>query len=121
MAVLADSTEVVVPDLQGAPSLLAIEKAAAIVQSRAYLENRALQLLVPFTKDQGDWRLVTLDFGVEAQRHECEFLMCFAFQVANGELSVTSPYVEIGFSLPVPTDKDPVFVLTVKTAVGFPS
>ena len=30
-------------------------------------------------------------------------------------------YVEIGFSLPVPTDEDPVFVLTVRTAVGFPS
>jgi len=77
--VLADSTKVVVPDVQGAPSSLALEKAVSIVQSRAYLERRALQLLVPFTKDRGDWRLVTLDFGVEAQRHECEFLMCFAF------------------------------------------
>ena len=121
MAVLADSTEVVVPDLQGEPNSLAVEKAVSIVQSRAYLEKRALQLLVPFTKDEGDWRLVTLDFGVEAQRHECEFLMCFAFQVGSGELSVTSPYVEVGFSLPVPTDEDPVFVLTVRTAVGFPS
>lgn len=74
----------------------------------------------PFTRDEGDWRLVTLDFGVEAQRHECEFLMCFAFQVGSGVLSVTGPYVEIGFSLPVPTDEDPVFVLTVRTAVGFP-
>ena len=96
MAVLADSTEVVVPDLQGAPNSLAVEKAVSIVQSRAYLEKRARQLLLPFTKDEGDWRLVTLDFGVKAQRHECEFLMCFAFQVGSGELSVTSPYVEIG-------------------------
>jgi hypothetical protein len=120
IAVLADSTEVVVPGLQGAPSPLAIEKAVSIVQSRAYLEKRALQLLVPFTKDQGDWRLVTLDFGVEAQRQECEFLMCFAFQVASGKLSVTRPYVEIGFSLPVPMDADPVFILMVITAVGFP-
>jgi hypothetical protein len=121
MAVLPDSTEVVVPDFRGAPNSLAIEKAVAIVQSRAYLEKRALQLLVPFTKDQGDWRLVTLDFGIEAQRHDCEFLMCFAFQVGSGELSITSPYVEVGFSLPIPTDEDPVFVLTVRTAVGFPS
>ena len=75
---------------------------------------------MPFTKDRGDWRLVTLDFGVEAQCHECEFLMCFAFQVGSGELSITSPYVEIGFSLLAATDEDPVFVLTVRTAVGFP-
>jgi len=120
MAVLADSTEVVVPDVQGAPSPLGIEKAVSIVQSRAYLEKRALQLLVPFTKDDGDWRLVTLDFGVEAQQHECEFLMCFAFQVANGELSSTSPYVEIGFSLPVSTGEARIFFLAVRMAVGVP-
>jgi len=121
MAVLMDSTEIVVPDFQGAPSSLAIEKAVSIVQSRAYLEKRALQLLVPFTRDSGHWQLVTLDFGIEAQRHECEFLMCFAFRVGSGELCITSPYVEIGFSLPVPTDDNPVFVLTVRTSVGFPS
>jgi len=118
MAVLADSAEVVVPaDAWGEPSSLAIAKAVSIVQSRAYLERRALQLLVPHTRDHGDWRLVTLDFGQEAQHHGCEFLMCFAFQPANsGELSITSPYVEIGFSLPVPTGDDPVFVLTVRSA-----
>jgi hypothetical protein len=43
IAVLADSTEVVVPGLQGAPSPLAVERAVSIVQSRAYLEKRALQ------------------------------------------------------------------------------
>lgn len=121
MAVLADSAEVVVPDVQGQPSSLAIEKAVSIVQSRAYLEKRALQLLVPLTKDHGGWRLVTLDFGLEAQHHECEFPMCFAFQAANGELSITSPYVEIGFSLPVPAGVGRVFVLTVIAAAGFPS
>ena len=121
MAVLADSAEVVVPDVQGEPSSLAIEKAVSIVQSRVYLEKRALQLLVPLTRDHGGWRLVTLDFGLEAQHHECEFLMCFAFEPVNGELSITSPYAEIGFSLPVPTGEDRVFVLTVRTAAGFPS
>ncbi len=121
MAILADSAEVVVPDVQGAPSSLAIEKAISIVQSRAYLEKRALQLLVPLSRGHGGWRLVTLDFGLEAQHHECEFLMCFAFQPESGELSITSPYVEIGFSLPVPTGDDRVFVLNVRTAAGFPS
>jgi hypothetical protein len=119
IAVLADSTEVVVADVRGAPSSLGIEKAVSIVQSRAYLERRALQLLVPFTREDGRWRLVTIDFGVEAMRHECEFLMRFAFQGGAGELSVTSPYVEVGFSLPVPTGEDPVFVMTVRTAAGF--
>ncbi|MGO4392962.1 hypothetical protein AB4Z46_16560 [Variovorax sp. M-6] len=115
------SAEVVVPDVQGEPSSPAIEKAVSIVQSRAYLENRALQLLVPLARDDGSWRLVTLDFGLEAQRHACEFLMCFAFQPVNGGLSITSPFVEIGFSLPVPTGDDRVFVLTVRTAAGFSS
>ena len=74
----------------------------------------------PPDKVDGNWRLVTLDFGVEAQRHECEFLMCFALQPVNGELSVTSSYVEIGFSLKVPIRDDPVFVLSVKTAAESP-
>ena len=121
MVVLADSAEIVVPDVGGRPSLLAIKKAALVVQSRARLEKRARQLLAPPPdKVDGNWRLVTLDFGVEAQRHECEFLMCFALQPVNGELSVTSSYVEIGFSLKVPIRDDPVFVLSVKTAAESP-
>jgi hypothetical protein len=119
MAVLSDSTEVVVPDVQGAPSSLAIEKAVSIVQSRSYLEKRARQLLKSFTANEGNWRLVTLDFGVAAMRHECEFLMCFAFESTNGELSITSRYVEIGFSLAVQIDEDPLFILTIRSAIGF--
>jgi hypothetical protein len=121
MAVLADSAEVVVPDAEGEPSSLAIEKAISIVQSRAYFEKRALQLLAPFTRDDGSWRLVTLDFGLEAQHHGCEFLMCFAFQPVSAKLSITGRYVEIGFSLLVPTGGDCVFVLTVRTAAEVPT
>lgn len=119
MAVLAELTEVVVADVRGAPSPLGIEKAASVVQSRAYLERRAVQLLVPFTKDDGAWRLVTLDFGVEAQHQKCEFLMCFAFQATNNELSIASPYAEVGFALPMQTGEDPIFVLTVRRTAGF--
>ena len=119
MVILADLTEVVVADAQGGPSPLGIDKAVSIVQSRAHLERRALQLLVPFTRDDGGWRLVTLDFGFEAQHQECEFLMCFAFQATNSELSVTSPYAEVGFALPLQAGEDPVFVLMVRRIVGF--
>lgn len=118
MAVLPDRTEVVVLDLRGEPSPTAIQKAVAIVQSRAYLEKRALQLLVPFSKDDGRWRLVTIDFGIEARHEDCEFLMCFAFQAANSDMSVTSPYVEVGFALPMQAPVDPVFILSVRTAAG---
>jgi len=99
MALLPDGTEVVLADIAGIPSPRGVEKAVAIVQSRIYLEGRARQILLPFTTQEGTWRLVTVDFGVEAQRAECEFLMCFAFQSDDGELSVSSPFAEVAFEL----------------------
>jgi hypothetical protein len=84
VATLADRTNVVVTDWCAAPSLLGIEKAVLIVQSRAYLEHRARLLLQPFGKQTGSWRLATIDFGTAAQRHRCEFLMCFAVQDPSG-------------------------------------
>jgi hypothetical protein len=119
IATLADRTTVVVSDCCGAPNAVQIEKAVSIVQSRAYLEARARQLLRPFTKEDGTWRLVTIDFGVTARRHGCEFLMSFAFRATNGGRSITSPSVEIGFALASPAAIDPIFVLTVVTATGF--
>lgn len=118
MSVLPDNTEIVVADVNGKPSSTGIEKAIAIVQSRAYLEERARQLLLPFGKEEGEWRLVTIDFGIEAQRHKCEFLMCFAFQAAAAELCATSSYVEVGFALPWRSGANPMFVLTVQTAIA---
>ncbi|MDB5859309.1 MAG: hypothetical protein JWQ76_2998 [Ramlibacter sp.] len=118
IAPLADFAEVVVSDFRGAPSQVDTEKAAAVVQSLGYLEPRALQLLVPFTREAGSWRLVTLDFGAEARRHDCEFLMCFAFQTPDSQLSVTSPYAEIGVALLRSEVSEPLFILTVKSACG---
>lgn len=122
MAVLPDSTEIVVADVNGKPSSVGIEKAIAIVQSRAYLEARARQLLVPLGKEDGEWRLVAIDFGIEAQQHECEFLMCFAFQATKSDLADTSPYVEVGFALPVHLSVSPsfspMFILTIQTTAG---
>lgn len=84
MAVLPDSTEIVVAEVEGKPSPIGIEKAIAIVQSQTYLEARARQLLVPLSKQDGEWRVISIDFGIEAQHHDCEFLMCFAFQATGG-------------------------------------
>lgn len=119
MAVLPDSTEIVVADVKGKPSSLGIEKAIATVQSRAYLEARARRLLVPLGKEDGEWRLVAVDFGLEAQHHDCEFLMCFAFQAAMSGLARTSPYVEVGFALPANLGvHTPMFILTIQTTEG---
>lgn len=122
MAVLPDSTEIVVADVEGKPSSIGIERAISIVQSRAYLEARARQLLVPLGKGDGEWRLVAIDFGIEAQHHDCEFLMCFAFQATKADLSATSPYVEVGFALPVrlsvSPSYSPMFILTIQAATG---
>ena len=120
IATITQHTDIVVSDADGAPNPIGIAKALSIVQSCAYLERQAVQLLVPLTKEPGSWRLVTLDFGSQARLHECEFLMCFAFEAAYSALSITSPYAEIGFALIAPADDDPLFILTVKTAVGFP-
>jgi len=46
--------------------------------------------------------------------------MCFAFEAACSTLSITSPYAEVGFALMAPAAEDPLFILTIKTAVGFP-
>ena len=122
MAVLPDNTEVVVADVAGKPSSIGIEKAIAIVQSRAYLEARARQLLVPLGMEDGEWRLISIDFGSEAQHHDCEFLMCFAFQAAMTDPAGTSPYVEVGFALPaslsVGPSFSPMFVLMIQTTAG---
>lgn len=121
IATLPDLTGVVVSDFGNAPSTVGIEKAVSIVQSRAYLEHRARRLLLPFTEDAGTWRLVTIDFGAEARRHGCEFLMCFASRTMPSMPSTTNPSVQIGFALPTPRAADPVFVLRVVAAVGFSS
>lgn len=118
VAPISQHADVVVCDVGGAPSPVGVVKALSIVQSRAYLERRATQLLAPLTKVPGNWRLVTIDFGAQAHLHECEFLLCFAFEAAHTELSITSPYAEIGFALIVPAAKDPLFILTIKTAIG---
>jgi len=118
VAVLPDGTEIVVADAEGKPSPIGIEKAISIVHSRAYLEARARQLLVPLGKGDGEWQLVTIDFGIEAQHHDCELLMCFAFQATRVDLADTSPYVEVGFVLPVRSSIGPMFILMIQTATG---
>jgi len=45
--------------------------------------------------------------------------MCFALEPSESELSITSPYAEIGFALLTYSPDDPLFVLTIKSAVGF--
>lgn len=53
VATLEDRTTVVVNDWCDSPSVVGVEKAVSIVQSRAYLEQRARRLLLPFTKEAG--------------------------------------------------------------------
>src|SRR5450755_4169683 len=86
-----DLTTVVVGDRWNLPCPVHVEKAVSTVQCRAYLEPRARRLLLPFTKKDGRWRLVGIDFGFTARRHGCEFLMSFAFRATSGMLSITSP------------------------------
>jgi hypothetical protein len=121
VATLADLTTVVVSDCCDSPSALGLEKAVSIVQSRAYLENRARRLLRPFGAQNESWRLVTIDFGADARRHGCEFLMGFSSRATDGVPSIACPAVEVGFALPSPAHVDPIFVLTVVSAGGFPT
>ncbi|WP_219216897.1 hypothetical protein [Variovorax boronicumulans] len=121
MATLPDRTEIVVPEEGNRPDALGVAKAISVVQSRSYLGKRAVQLIAPFLRGEGSWRLLTIDFGAQARRYESEFLMCFAFVAAGKELLSTSPYFEVGFAQPNAADGDePVFSLTVKTVVGIP-
>lgn len=77
---------------------------------------------MPLGKADGEWRLVAIDFGIEAQQHDCEILMCFAFQATKSDLADTSPYVEVGFALPVrlsvSAGYSPMFILTIQTTAG---
>jgi hypothetical protein len=121
MATLPDKTEIVVSEEGNRPNLLGVAKAIAVVQSRSYLGKRAVQLIAPFLRSEGAWRLLTIDFGAEARRYESEFLMCFAFVAAHTDLSSTSPYFEVGFAQSEASEEDePVFSLTVKAIVGIP-
>lgn len=118
MAVLPDGTAIAVAGVQGKPCPIGIEKAIAIVQSRAYLEARARRLLAPLIGEDGEWRLAVIDFGAEARRHGCEFLMCFALQTAEADSAAASPYAEVGFALHVRPDATPAFILSIQTAIG---
>ncbi|MGE8320530.1 MAG: hypothetical protein ACN6O3_17395 [Comamonas sp.] len=115
MATLPDGTEVVVADAQGAPCPRGLAKAASVVQSCTYLEPRARQLLALLLHGDDAWQLVALDFGTEAQRQRCEFLMGFALEPAPG---TGGAFAEIKFALPRPSDTDPVFVLTLGAVLG---
>lgn len=112
---LSDSTEIVVPTTGGRPDSTCVAKAVSVIQSRAYLQERALELVRPLARIDGNWQLVTLDFGFAAQRACCEFLMCFAFQPEGHALSVDSPYAEVGFDLLPQVADRPLFVLTLRT------
>lgn len=119
ISILPDGTEIVVADVRGKPSQLGVEKAVSIVQSRAYLEARAHQLIASFRPSAGSWRLITIDFGVESARQQSEFLMCFAFvSTVNTDPSFADPYVEIGFTIQRPIGPDPMFELAVKSISG---
>jgi len=122
VAALSDGTEVIVADVDGKPSPIGMEKAIAIVQSRAYLEARARQLLALLGQEDGEWRLIAIDFGVEAQHHDCEFLMCFAFKGTKADFAGTSIYAEVGFALPmrlsVSPSFNPMFIVTIQTTTG---
>lgn len=118
MAVLSDLTEIVVADAGGEPCSIGVEKAVSVLQSRTYLEARARRLLESLGRRDGEWRLVTIDFGLEAQRHDCEFLMCFAFQATKSDLVESSPYVEVGFALSMRAAVDLMFILTIRTVAG---
>jgi hypothetical protein len=117
MVTLSDKTEVVVLGTNDAPCQLSIAKATAIVQSRSYLKQRALQLLAYFDIGPEQCELVTIDFGKQARRHRCEFLMCFLCAPVSQDPS-DSPYVEVGFELPDGQGPDPVFRLTIRTMWG---
>ena len=67
---LTEDADVVVAAADGVPSPTGIAKAVSIIQSRNYLETRAIQLLLPFTKEAGSWKLVTLVFGAQADLFE---------------------------------------------------
>lgn len=121
MVTLADGTEIVVADAHDAPSELAVTKAVSIVQSLAYLERRARQLLIAFIDGRDGWRLTTIDFGAEAARHTCEFLMCFVLDASSTAISGASLYVEVGFTLDLLWADDPEFKLTVKTIINNPT
>lgn len=116
MSVLCDGTEIIVANASGKPCPAGVRKAVAIVQSRSYLEKQARRLLVPFQPRDEGWQLVTIDFGLQAQQRECEFLMCFAFTAPDSVAAKTSPYVEVGFALAVRSNIFPMFMLTIQTA-----
>lgn len=115
---LHDNTEIIVLGAGDRPCPVGVAKAVSIVQSRTYLEAQARRLLVPLTRQDGEWRLARIDFGLEAQHLDCEFLMCFTFQKRIGDLNAVGPYVEVGFALPAGSRVSQVFTLVIQTAIG---
>ena len=94
LAVLPDGTEVVVPGDAYAPDVIGMRKARDVLEARVSLESQARQLLAALAPQTTSWRLLSLDFGTAARRHQCDFLMCFVPDDA-----IRGPYVEVGVML----------------------
>lgn len=118
MAVLSDGTDVIVADVYGRPSAPGIDRAISIVKMRARLEQRARKVLASVMPNDGDWELMTIDLGIQADVHKCEFLMCFARETDQMNALTENSCVELGFALPVSTCSHPGFVLRVVSVRG---
>jgi hypothetical protein len=106
--------QVVVADTGGSPCPLAVAKAESILQSRSYLQQRALQLVRPLVDAEGEWRVVKLDFGVAAKRAGCEFLMRFALHAQGRTVAADGAHADVGFALFSQSGEDPVFTLALR-------
>lgn len=117
ISILPDATEVVVSETGGQPNPLEVQKAISIVQGRSHLGKTSRRSFEK--KVRGD---LTVDFCAETRRYGSEFLMCFAFVAIHATLNKSSPYLEVGFSLPASssTEDAPIFNATVKAFVGLP-
>ncbi|MDH6593414.1 hypothetical protein M2165_003303 [Variovorax sp. TBS-050B] len=66
------------------PDPVAIQQAKAVVDALSEVRRKAIEMADSFMKDEGDWHLIELDVGPEAQRYECDYLVGLYFETRDG-------------------------------------
>ena len=89
--------EVLVRGSASGPSISDIERANVVLQNLTALEQRAIHLLEGFMKDAGTWETNAINCGVEAERMQCDFLLCFSFEATRDPWEYGYTYFNVGF------------------------
>lgn len=80
----SDGISLYVRGTEEGPDPVAVQQAKAVVDALVEVRRKAIEMADSFMKDDGNWHVVELDVGLEAQRYECDYLVGLYFDPKDG-------------------------------------